>query len=250
MSLPYYKRFPRDFLEGIIGLSFEEKGAYGIVLDLIYMRDGSLPDDPRYIAGQLGCSVRMWSKIKLSLVEKGKLSIHDGVISNFRANYLLEETKKYQDKQSENRTNGNKNKEIKKPPNNHSRDYKEPDKEEYKKQTKMEVKDTYFEDCWSAYPHVKTRMSKSKALEQFRKLPPAEQSNLSQAIEAFEQNLKDRDREFVPAMERWLRDGKHRAFFPADSPKADRATLIRAYRHTGSWRPEWGEMPTKEELAA
>ena len=75
MSLPYYKRYPRDFLEGTIGLSFEEKGAYAIVLDLIYMRDGGLPDDGRYIAGQLGCSVRMWSKIKTALIEKGKISV-------------------------------------------------------------------------------------------------------------------------------------------------------------------------------
>lgn len=101
MSLPYYKRFPRDFLEGTIGLSFEAKGAYAIVLDLIYMRDGNLPNDPRYIAGQLGCSVRKWTALLAELVEKGKLQVERGIISNFRADYLLEESRKYQDKQAE-----------------------------------------------------------------------------------------------------------------------------------------------------
>ena len=127
MSLPYYKRFPRDFLEGSIGLSFEEKGAYAIVLDLIYMRNGSLPDDARYIAGQLGCSVRLWSKIKDALVSKGKISVINGIISNFRANYQLEETRKYQDKQAENRTKTNENNKLQKPSFNHSRDYPEPE---------------------------------------------------------------------------------------------------------------------------
>jgi uncharacterized protein YdaU (DUF1376 family) len=101
VSLPYYKRFPRDFLEGTIGLSFEVKGAYAIVLDLIYMRDGRLPDDARYIAGQLGCSVRKWRAIREELVQAGKLTVFDGIISNFRADYLLEEHRKYQDKQRE-----------------------------------------------------------------------------------------------------------------------------------------------------
>jgi uncharacterized protein YdaU (DUF1376 family) len=101
VSLPYYKRFPRDFLDGTIGLCLETKGAYAIVLDLIYMRDGRLADDARYIAGQLGCSVRKWTAIRKELVEKGKIQCLDGIISNFRADYLTEESRKYQDNQRE-----------------------------------------------------------------------------------------------------------------------------------------------------
>jgi uncharacterized protein YdaU (DUF1376 family) len=40
MSLPYYKRFPRDFLDGTVGFTLEQKGAYSCVLDLIFMRGG------------------------------------------------------------------------------------------------------------------------------------------------------------------------------------------------------------------
>lgn len=102
MPLPYYKRFPRDFLEGTVGLPFEAKGAYSIVLDLIYMHDGRLPDDGRYIAGQIGCSVRRWKAIRAELVAAGKIQANLGIISNFRADYLTEESRKYQDKQAQN----------------------------------------------------------------------------------------------------------------------------------------------------
>lgn len=126
MSLPYYKRFPRDFLEGTIGLSFEVKGAYAIVLDLIYMRDGRLPDDARYIAGQLGCSVRKWTAILAELVKAGKLHVQSGVITNFRADYLTEESRKYQDKQAEIAGNPRKNKVLCQPGSSQS----EPEPEE------------------------------------------------------------------------------------------------------------------------
>lgn len=72
-GLPYYKAYPRDFLEGTIGMSFEVKGAYRLILDLIYMQGGKLPDDARYISGNLGCSVRKWNAIRAELIERGKL---------------------------------------------------------------------------------------------------------------------------------------------------------------------------------
>lgn len=115
MSLPYYKRFPRDFLEGSIGMSLETKGAYAIVLDLIYMRDGRLPDDARYIAGQLGCSVRKWTAIRSELIDAGKLTVTNGIITNFRADYLTEESRKYQDKQAEIAGNPRKNNPLRQP---------------------------------------------------------------------------------------------------------------------------------------
>jgi uncharacterized protein YdaU (DUF1376 family) len=131
MSLPYYKRFPRDFLEGTIGFSLELKGAYTIVLDLIYMRGGRLPDDPQYIAGQLGCSVRKWNSLRAELVSLGKLNVENGLISNFRADVLLEETRTFRDKQAENRSHPNKNSTLKSPKADHS----EPDTEEVRKTT-------------------------------------------------------------------------------------------------------------------
>ena len=92
-SLPYYKRYPRDFLDATIGMPFEQKCAYSVILDLIFMRGGRLEDDARYIAGQLNCSVRMWKTIRDALVSRGKLMVLDGIISNSRADKIVEETK-------------------------------------------------------------------------------------------------------------------------------------------------------------
>jgi uncharacterized protein YdaU (DUF1376 family) len=131
MSLPYYKRFPRDFLDGTIGLCLETKGAYAIVLDLIYMRGGRLPDDPKYIAGQLGCSVRKWNSLRAELVSLGKLNVENGLISNFRADVLLEETRTFRDKQAENRSYPNKNSGLQSPKSDHLK----PDTEEEVRET-------------------------------------------------------------------------------------------------------------------
>ena len=102
MPLPYYKRFPRDFLEGTIGLSFQEKGAYAILLDLIYMRGGRLENDPRYIAAQLGCSVRFWKVAREGLLAKGKIEITNGVITNLRADEEIKQASAFSRKQAEN----------------------------------------------------------------------------------------------------------------------------------------------------
>lgn len=114
MSLPYYKRYPKDFFEATVGMSGEVKGAYGLLLDIIYMLDGKLPDDPRYISGLLGISVRKWKTIKNELIERGKIQAENNIISNLKADYLLEERRSYRDKKSENRTKSNKNKEKEK----------------------------------------------------------------------------------------------------------------------------------------
>jgi hypothetical protein len=84
-GLPYYKAYPRDFIEGTIGMRLELKGAYRILLDLIYLSRGKLPDEPRYIAANLGCSVRAWGNYRRELIEIGKIEVKDQLISNFRA---------------------------------------------------------------------------------------------------------------------------------------------------------------------
>ena len=119
-GLPYYKAYPRDFFGGTVGLPFELKGAYRLVLDLIYMQGGHLPDDARYIAGQLGCSVRRWNGLRKSLIEAGKIAAIDGVISNFRADKELETLRKLQDQQRENRSRPNKIKHLRSPPSHHT----------------------------------------------------------------------------------------------------------------------------------
>ena len=125
-GLPYYKRFPRDLIEGTVSMPFELKGAYSLILDLIYLHNGKLPDDARYIAGQLNVSVRKWNSMRSELVSRDKLKIIGEFLTNLRAVTELESLTKLQDKQAENRARPNKNNDLQSPKPNHTEP--EPDK--------------------------------------------------------------------------------------------------------------------------
>jgi len=114
-GLPYYKAYPRDFIEGTIGLPFEIKCAYRVVLDMIYMQGGNLPDDPRYISGLLGCSIRKWRSIRSTLLELGKIEVSGEFLTNKRAEKELETLSKLQEKQSEKASNPRKSKDLTQP---------------------------------------------------------------------------------------------------------------------------------------
>lgn len=85
----WYKRDPKDALDGMFMLSLEERGAYNTVLDLIYANDDRLVDDDRFLAGHMRCDLRVWKRIKARLVELGKLSLEGGYIRNIRATSTL-----------------------------------------------------------------------------------------------------------------------------------------------------------------
>lgn len=120
-NLPYYPRYPRDFFEGTAGLPFEVKAAYSLVLDLIYMMgERGLPDDPHFISGHLGMSVRKWNGIKKALLDAGKVYLSDGIISNVRADKEKIIQSKYRDKQRENALGRSKNKDLEEPPRSHT----------------------------------------------------------------------------------------------------------------------------------
>lgn len=114
-GLPYYKRYPRDLIEGTVEMTLEVKGAYSILIDLIYMQGGDLPDQPRYISGLLGCSVRKWNSIRKVLLGEGKITTNGRFISNDRAVIELETLRKYQEEQAEKGAASNKNKGLQSP---------------------------------------------------------------------------------------------------------------------------------------
>jgi uncharacterized protein YdaU (DUF1376 family) len=109
MSLPYYPMYPRDFFEGTQEMSLELKGAYIMVLNLMYTRGGPVSDEPGFLSRYVGCSVRKWKQVRDELVAMGKLHVQHGMISNSRADEVLEKQRTYQDKQAENRARPNKN---------------------------------------------------------------------------------------------------------------------------------------------
>ncbi len=90
-KLKWYKRDPDAALGGMMGLTLEERGAYGTALDLIYSHADQLPDDDRFIAGWCGCDVRVWRRIRAKLMSLGKLSTDEGFLRNGRATSEVDE---------------------------------------------------------------------------------------------------------------------------------------------------------------
>lgn len=87
----WYKRDPDAALAGMAELTLEERGAYNTVLDLIYSREGNLPDDDRFIAGWLRCDVRVWKRIRQRLLSLEKLYLHAGKLRNAKADKTIDE---------------------------------------------------------------------------------------------------------------------------------------------------------------
>lgn len=129
-GLPYYKAYPRDFIEGTIGMPFELKAAYRLVLDLIYMQGGGLPDDPSYIAALLGCSKRAWTSYRAKLLDLGKIRLEDGLLRNYRADIELQTLAKLSRTQAEKRLGKSKNNALPEPQLNHTESEPEPDKKD------------------------------------------------------------------------------------------------------------------------
>jgi len=85
----WHPRHHRAALDGMRCLTLEEKGAYNTLLDLMYERGGPVPDDQRWLAGWMGCSLRKWTSLRAALIVKGKIvaedTPHGPVLSNPRA---------------------------------------------------------------------------------------------------------------------------------------------------------------------
>ena len=209
-GLPYYKAYPRDFFEGTRGMSFEMKAAYRLVLDLIYMHGGALSDEPRFIAGQLGCSVKRWNLLKSELVSAGKLSMIDNSLRNLRADKELEMLRSFQDKQRENASKPRKinglGLAVAEPKPSHTEPEPDISKREGKPSLVRLPKSQRFEEFWNVYPHRGGAKRGRKAA--VAKYDAAIRAGASEQViidgaRRFAMDKKARDG-FAPDPERWL----------------------------------------------
>jgi len=102
----WYKRYGGDFVQGTLELTLEQKGAFSLLLDLIYNRQKPISDNERWLAGICGVSLRKWRSIRQALIDQDKIYISEGKISNQRADKELENTAKATRKLSESGAKG------------------------------------------------------------------------------------------------------------------------------------------------
>jgi uncharacterized protein YdaU (DUF1376 family) len=84
-TLKWYARDPARALAGMMKMTLAEAGAYNKILDLIYLREGKLLDDPAEICRWLNCKPRVWKRIRAKLIDMEKLYVHAGCLHNERA---------------------------------------------------------------------------------------------------------------------------------------------------------------------
>jgi uncharacterized protein YdaU (DUF1376 family) len=90
-GLQWYHRYPIAFLDGVQGLGPELIGAYAVLIDLIYARDGNTVRDDRHLAGIMGCSPQKARFLTNKLIEKNKITVsEDGTLSNPRADQQIQ----------------------------------------------------------------------------------------------------------------------------------------------------------------
>jgi uncharacterized protein YdaU (DUF1376 family) len=99
--MKWYKRDPDAFIAGTAELTLEEIGAYSFLLDLLYSRDGAVPDDDAFVSRNMRINPRTWRAIRERLIAKGKIwRTEDGNLTAKRVEYTLNEARNFSEKQS------------------------------------------------------------------------------------------------------------------------------------------------------
>jgi uncharacterized protein YdaU (DUF1376 family) len=108
----------------MLSLTLEERGAFQTILDMIYDRGGPIVDNGRLLAGYMGVSLRKWTALRDSLIEKRKIALEDGKITNDRAIFEIKKSLKTSRKHAENGSKGGrKSGEVRKNSNENSDRY-------------------------------------------------------------------------------------------------------------------------------
>ena len=99
--MKWYARDPHRAIEGMTGLSLQDCGAYNLLLDHSYARDGNLPDESRLICCMLRVHGNAWRAIRSRLIEAGKIKIQDGKIIPNGVENTLRSARNFSEKQRE-----------------------------------------------------------------------------------------------------------------------------------------------------
>ena len=231
MNLRWHARRHRMALEGMRDLTLEERGAYNTCLDLIYEREGPIPDDARWIAGWLGVGPRMWLRIRAALIAKGKLHEvevdREPRLMNRRAAIELAAQAKLIEQRRE---MGAKRGQKAAVTDSESKGIKASTEAEVQPETgTVTGKDSGdadaplspargddgsgkggFEACWTAYPHVRGRSSRKLAERAWSRLTAAARAGLPAAIARYAAEGREPKAACgAPAMDRWLREARY-----------------------------------------
>lgn len=92
IKAPFFFFYAKDWREGVQHLDADERGVYIDLIAAMWNRKGGVPDDPKWIAKDIGLDTRLVKRVVTSLVAKGKLRRVDGFLQNKK---IMEEISRY-----------------------------------------------------------------------------------------------------------------------------------------------------------
>ena len=246
---PWYKRYGADFVHGSLGLTLEEKGAYSLCLDLIYDRQGPIPDDARWLAGVCGVSVRKWTSLRAALLKAGKLTAENGFISNSRAEKEIENALKTSRKHVENGAKGGGKRAENEAAAKENKGLAEaglkhhaPDIPYTRNQSNnaREIPDDLtasFREAWDAYPGQQGKLcGDTTGLGSFRRA--LDRGELAATIISAARAYAATKPDYPIGFAKWIETGGWKAYAPAKPAGTDWRGEIELFHKFGDWRPD------------
>jgi uncharacterized protein YdaU (DUF1376 family) len=89
--MKFYKRDPDKALAGMAELTLQQRGGYNSLIDLLYARDGDVPDDDARVARMIYCHRSEWKAVKRHLMATGKVWVEDGKLHAKRVQTTIKE---------------------------------------------------------------------------------------------------------------------------------------------------------------
>ena len=265
MSAPYMQFYVADYLGDTRHLTTEQHGAYLLLLMTMWRSDGVLADDPAKLARIAGLTVARWHKISADIM--AFFTPCEGGITQGRLAAELTIADEKSEKRSQSGKAGARAKALKSnkaASANASRLLKHSPEPEPEKTIEANASlssapppaspMTYpepFEAAWKAYPHVKGRSSKPKALGYWRRLSPATREALPSAVARYARDGREPKADCgAPAMQRWLSEARFSDWMPdAESSSAGGwsderwAAVVALNREEGWWTADLGPPP-------
>jgi uncharacterized protein YdaU (DUF1376 family) len=94
-SMKFYKRDPDRALAGMAELTLKQRGAYNSLLDLLYSRDGDVPDDDQRVARMICCHQHEWKAAKAQLMALGMVWSENGKLMALRVQETIREATEF-----------------------------------------------------------------------------------------------------------------------------------------------------------
>jgi uncharacterized protein YdaU (DUF1376 family) len=190
-------------------LNTQQRGVYNSIIDLLYSRDGYLPDNDERIARMISIHRREFSTVKKQLILLGKLWIADGQLHAKRVQETIKDATNFSQTQSkiatkgwQKRRNANQINGAQMPHGNASTATATPRKKDIS--FKESLNGGEFTVFWLSNPKKKSKERAWKAYQKARKT--ASHEEIMAGLERAKKSRQWQDPRFIPHPATWLND--------------------------------------------